>query len=364
MRIRLLVLAAVLLWPAVHAQDAELVLSEILPDPDGGREFVEIWNHGAAIDLHGWAIEDGAGNRFDFGARTLASGARIVVWGGGEATAEGPAWSKSTVWNNGGDSVFLLHGEVVVDRFDYGSAGGPAAPAKGQSLALHDDAWMEGAPTPGTGEAAVVAHVDDVPTRIELHGWPASAVTGQNLSLRLQISDDNGAQDVGAWRVISNGSELFAGSGPVDSTFNATAPDAASWRMEVHVDDPVASSRTFEVSISQPELRVSMPPGGIQFNGLVPGASNVTASAPFQLTNQGPARAPRIDISDFHGPGTLPVAGRVSMGIDGHWTPYTGPLTQLPELAQGATVDVWLRIDEVPIPLPAGAYGTSFAVVP
>ena len=119
------------------------------------------------------------------------------------------------------------------------------------------------------------------------------------------------------------------------------------------------------MDVSAAALEVGLPASGIRFPALEPGATQVLADAPFWLNNTGTASAaPRIDLSDFVGPGRIDVVGNVSLRWgEGAWITYDGPLTPLPQIAAGDGVPVWLRLDRVPEPLPAGEYGTSFTVV-
>jgi hypothetical protein len=96
--------------------DAEGDDSENLND-----EWVDIRNEGAApVDLTGWRVRDeSASNRFDFPQGfTLGPGAQVRVRSGcGQPTAAELFWctSGAAIWNNDGDTAFLLDpaGNVV-----------------------------------------------------------------------------------------------------------------------------------------------------------------------------------------------------------------------------------------------------------
>lgn len=362
---------ALLLLPwAVHAQTDDLPrIAELLPDPgDGQREFIELWNPGDAITLDGWRIEDAAGNAFALDGHTISQGGRLVVWGGGEADAWGPAWSKATVWNNGGDTATLHGPDGPVHAFTYG-AGGPPAPATGNSLAWDGSGWTEGAPTPGqapTAGGSVQVEVQDAPPIVRIEA-PEQAAPQDTVSVTLHVDEPNG--DPVTWRLWSD--EALVAEGAEVGTFarSIEAPDAGTWllRLEATSGEHTATTEHI-IAIESAGFQVHFPAGPVTFPELVPGAQAVVATAPFRIDNTGDAATPRIDLSDFHGPESWPVVGRVSIGTgsdgDWTWTAYEGPLTALPVMEAGAGYDVLLRIDDVPLPLAAGAYGTSFTVVP
>jgi micrococcal nuclease len=84
-------------------------------------EWVELRNEGsAAVDLTGWRVRDeSASNRFDFpDGFTLAPGSEVRIRSGcGAPTATELFWctSGAAIWNNDGDTAFLLDpaGNVV-----------------------------------------------------------------------------------------------------------------------------------------------------------------------------------------------------------------------------------------------------------
>lgn len=127
---------------------AQLVINEILADPpgditgdangDGTREgsqdeFIELVNNsGGAVDLNGWSITDGTGERHFFSASTVvADGQAIVIFGGGVPTGDfggaivDVASGGLLGMNNPGDTMTLLDASfAVVDTFTYSSEGG------------------------------------------------------------------------------------------------------------------------------------------------------------------------------------------------------------------------------------------------
>ncbi len=125
-----------------------LVINEIHADPaaglpgdangDGVRnatadEFVEIVNTSPFdVDISGFTISDAVGVRHTFAAgTTLATGAAIVVFGGGAPTGAfggalvQTATSGALGLNNGGDTVTLTAADAtIIDEVTYGGEGG------------------------------------------------------------------------------------------------------------------------------------------------------------------------------------------------------------------------------------------------
>lgn len=352
-----------------------LTIGEILPDPDGGREFIELWNDGPALDLAGWQIRDAANNTFTFPIWNLSAGGRVVVWGGGAADALGPAWSSAAVWNNGGDTARLLDPSgALVATLTYGDAALPAPP-KGRSVALVDGSWRETSPTPGLAPDAsggtFTATVQDVAPRVSLLGAPSDIRTGASLTLTAQVEEDNG--DAVTWTVRDAHGVLATGDGVGPRAIALTAPTTAmTWTIMLEAQDAAGNTGTDAVTVSvrDSDLLVVVP-DSLAFAPFPPGASNVTLD-PFTVENLGSAAVvPKIDVSPLRNGGhEIPVDGNLLVGTRANasspltWTPYAGPLTAMPELAPGQRAEVLLRIEAVPVPLAAGTYGTSFTVVP
>jgi len=172
-------LALSLLAGAAAPAAADLLLNEVLYDPDGideGAEFVEIWNPDPAPrPLEGVVLESGDGSR---------SGAWTVVWSGtaGDTVSPGVPYlvrggALAAPLQNGPDAVRLRRGEAVLDLLGYGALeeggpyeGAPAADApSGQSLARREDGadtgvnaddWSpEPIPTPGRANRPELAVV-------------------------------------------------------------------------------------------------------------------------------------------------------------------------------------------------------------
>ncbi|MBA2282415.1 MAG: lamin tail domain-containing protein, partial [Acidimicrobiia bacterium] len=114
---------------AAAVEVADLRLDAAGPDAENlNDEWVELRNTGAvAVDLTGWRVRDeSSSHRFAFPAGfTLEAGAAVRVRSGcGPDTASDLFWcvSGSAVWNNDGDTAFLLDpsGNVVATRSSAG----------------------------------------------------------------------------------------------------------------------------------------------------------------------------------------------------------------------------------------------------
>lgn len=392
-------LLLVLLLPAPTGAQAigDLRITEILPNPEpalGQREFIELANIGsAALNLAGWRLRDAptasnSTNDYTFPALVLDPGQRVVVWSNG-TPGWGLAWSTSAskaVWNDGGDSATLLDPDgITKDWVGYGTlTQGPppgfaksATPARGKSLQFVNGTWAVDTPTPGLAPGqqggTVVGQVANVAPTVVLHA-PATAAARATISIRIEASDGNGDSDVVSWSLSSSGKVLRNGTGAPTGNLSLTAPSTpGDWMLVADVRDAagVSTLANATVQISAPKLTVKLPPGGaLRFPGLKPGDQNVTSLDAFTLSNDGNhAAIPLLDISPFR-------ASAAQIGVDGNlwlgvtqagattWVHYTGALEPLPSLAAGASATVHLRIGQVPIPTPAGAYGTTFTVVP
>lgn len=403
--VALLALATLPLLPlapsASAAAPGPLRIAELLPVPDaaqGQREFVELWNPtDHAVTLTGWKVRDaptssGSFNEFAFTGGSLAPNARTVVWSNGTGDARGPSWSSSagkTVWNDAGDAAALVDPSgTVADWFAYGNSAAtppagfegqakPPAPAKGSSLALDGTAWGAGTPTPalapGQTGGFASANVLNVAPSVSLAGLPPTAKPGQAFSIEVTMSDANGDSDIASWTLTSAGQTVSQGTAFPTAAFTVVAPATSGpWVVEATATDAggLIGHSSATISVRDARLALAVPDGVLRFPDLRPGDRNVTAAGWATLRNDGSdAATPLLDVSPFTAGGSqIPVDGNLWVGIAvGNGTatflPYTGPLTALPALAPGATAQVTLRLDHVPSPLPAGAYGTTFAVV-
>jgi hypothetical protein len=380
---------------AAQADPPCLLLAELEADPDttrGEREFVELWNCGAsAIALGGWKVRDapttsGSTNTFTFPAWSLAAGGRVVVWNGGSADGRGPAWSNPTVWNNAGDAATLIDPDGrIADWLGYGTTAAPPPefanrtaqprPAQGQSVQLDRGAWVLAQPTPGTALGAtggtLQVEVSNLPPTGAFADPPRSARPGATVTLRLRASDPNGDADVATWTLQSANATLASGSGGGDLAATVTAPRAGTqWEVRLTVTDQagLSAGATLTLPLRWSDLVVEMPAGAPRIPAAAPGTAGLVAQGNVTVRNLGAAAvSPRIDVSAFAGPATFPAEGHLAIGWTAGnvttWTEYAGPLTALPSLAPEATATLSFKVT-LPSPLPAGVYGTSFAVVP
>ncbi len=127
--------------------DASLSIVDVRFDAPGddslnlNEEWVRIRNDGTGpIDLSGWGIKDeSAGNRYWFpDGFTLASGEEVTVHSGcGTVFDTSLFWcaTGSAIWNNDGDTVFLVDPSGNIHTFeeysgDSGSAAAPVTPVQ------------------------------------------------------------------------------------------------------------------------------------------------------------------------------------------------------------------------------------------
>jgi hypothetical protein len=393
-------LIAVQIVPTAHAAASPppLRISEILPDPDstqGQREFIEIWNSGnLTVDLAGWKIRDaatqsGSTNTFTFAAWSLAPNARVVVWGGGPADANGPAWSNTAVWNNAGDAASLLDTSgTVVDWQGYGSTSAAPAgfenrtrlpdPAKGQSLQWSAGAWLMAAPTPGSDpsgqQGVLTVNVQNVAPIAAFVAPPRSVRPGAAVALSFSLDDANGAADVKSWTLEAAGTTLASGTAAGVQQATVVVPAApGSWNLTLSVHDQAGAggSAAATITVRFSDLVVGLPPGrSVHLGNATPAAGRVEAIEPVSLRNDGTSTlTPLLDVSDFSGPGgSFSAQGHLWYGTSAaggsvSWTPYPGPLAALGAVAPAATLELHFRLDNVPSPLAPGSYSTSFTVV-
>ncbi|MFH1631648.1 MAG: lamin tail domain-containing protein [bacterium] len=112
-------------------QPGDLLISEIVSNPEDGVEWIEIMNPGTeATDMSGWTVRDATGKATGLTSESLGPNGYFVI--------DDPSGQL----NNGGDTVELVDPSGnVIDSVEYGTANIPA-PDKGESLALVNGAWQ------------------------------------------------------------------------------------------------------------------------------------------------------------------------------------------------------------------------------
>ena len=256
-----LALASVL----VSAARGDLVLNEVLYDPDGadeGHEFVELWNpDSVAAPLHDLTLEACDGAR---------PGSWTVVWRGGSGGVAPPrapyvipAAALLVAIQNGPDALRLVRNGVVLDLLGYGDLeevslreGEPAVDApSGQSLARVLDGvdtggnrvdWAaEHSPTPGE------ANHPDLRlrfTRAIAIASPEVAWPGEASEARVWVRNaGTRAVDASRWNVLTSllvedggdGGDGAGHSGVVTTPGSAIAPgESVLVRILLPVDAP------------------------------------------------------------------------------------------------------------------------------
>ncbi|OGY25335.1 MAG: hypothetical protein A2Z24_00660 [Candidatus Woykebacteria bacterium RBG_16_44_10] len=117
-----------------------IVLTEFMPNPDGGNEWAEVFNpQDSEIDIGGWKIDDieGASSPFPIPAGTKIATRAYLIF----------SFSGSGKLNNSGDTIRLLNPDgQVVETYSFGET------TKGVSFAKDSQGnWqVTNTPTPGT----------------------------------------------------------------------------------------------------------------------------------------------------------------------------------------------------------------------
>ncbi len=121
----------------------ELLINEIMPAPDVGNEWIELYNAtSSTLSLAGLELADAVGRIATLTGDLAPQAYRLVTL-------------TSAKLNNGGDEV-TLRGLGTLDAMSYGDDALPA-PTAGQALARDGDAWrVTTTPTPGA-ENRIVA---------------------------------------------------------------------------------------------------------------------------------------------------------------------------------------------------------------
>jgi len=120
----------------------DVILSELLPDPDGSDttdEWIELWNTGDSIDLYGWTLTDSS-NDYTFPEDSVIhSGEYKVI----------PITDSKISLNNSGETITLKDpADTDIASVTYSTA------TSGSSYALDGTAWQwSTTPTPGTANS-------------------------------------------------------------------------------------------------------------------------------------------------------------------------------------------------------------------
>lgn len=122
----------------VNTKTGKIILSEFMPNPDGGQEWVELYNPNSFdIDIGGWKIDDieGASSPFKIPENIKINAKSFKLF------------SFSSKLNNSGDSVRLINkGGSVLETYTYDKT------TKGVSFAKNaKGTWqLTSTPTPGS----------------------------------------------------------------------------------------------------------------------------------------------------------------------------------------------------------------------
>ncbi len=147
---------------------ADLRISEIMYDPvgtDSKQEWVEVLNTGTtAVDLSGIKFSDKSNHVLNIppknggiGSATLAPGSYAILASDAATfltshSGVSQAIDTSMSLNNSGATISLSNVQGVIDSISYTKSLGAAG--NGDSLQLHDGAWIPARPTPGAPNAA------------------------------------------------------------------------------------------------------------------------------------------------------------------------------------------------------------------
>jgi endonuclease YncB( thermonuclease family) len=128
-------------------------------DPDD--EWVDFENRGGtSVDMAGWAVEDAAGNHYDFPSDvSLAAGDTVRLHSGsGTDSSTDLYWGDDYIWNNDGDTCLLYDdaGEVI-ERYEYPAPYSVSVPEISLSGDTLNDEYVD--------------LTNDGSTLLELSGW-------------------------------------------------------------------------------------------------------------------------------------------------------------------------------------------------
>jgi DNA/RNA endonuclease YhcR with UshA esterase domain len=128
----------------------QILINEVVSNPDSGDEWVELLNPGVDdIDLTSWYFEDASGRSILIDEVVIEAGEYVVID------------ISSGYLNNGGDDLSLF--APSTERVDYISYGGDevSAPGKGESLILFEDLWeITDILTPSKDNIQIIRHLE------------------------------------------------------------------------------------------------------------------------------------------------------------------------------------------------------------
>lgn len=199
---------------------ADIRITEIMYDPAGvdtKREWIEIYNAGSvSVDLSKYKFTDKSNHALNappknggVGSITLTAGSYAVLASdgttfSGEYSGLGTVIDTVMSLNNTGATISLLIGTTVADTATYAKAQG--ASGTGDSLQLHNGAWIHARPTPGAQNATepsvrTVAKPKAVPAAKSTSGKkPAVAVEKANAE---ELNDPNRVVNATPTQVIA-----------------------------------------------------------------------------------------------------------------------------------------------------------------
>src|SRR3989338_1551208 len=164
----LLIVAPVLFLPVCVS--AQVIISEIMYDVEGSdanREWIEVFNAGAAVNLTEWRFFEGDSNHVltAVGSETLVAGGYAVIADDPEKFREdwpsfsGRLFDSSFSLSNTGETLILrCCGSDLVDKDTVTYTGENGAAGDGKTLqrqSISGQALSPFSPTPGTGSLAV-----------------------------------------------------------------------------------------------------------------------------------------------------------------------------------------------------------------
>ncbi|AKM84915.1 TPA: hypothetical protein DHW58_00360 [Patescibacteria group bacterium] len=141
---------------APQHQPGELLITELLPNPSGGEEFIELHNPGkTAVDLTDWELKDAAGKKYTIGDFDVTIQAVSLAVQPGQYIVVTQGMSGLALNNSGGETVNLLDPNgVIIASVSY-----PDKAPAGAAYALVDDSlwtWVS-SPTPGQPNVVILS---------------------------------------------------------------------------------------------------------------------------------------------------------------------------------------------------------------